>query len=410
MLWRAQERALGDTVQEIVPARSQAGAPLLGAVHVSHDTALRQSAVWGALRVRADLISSLPCDVFRKVGKGSEAYDVEVTKPPVLISPDGEVDLADWVWMTQFDLDRAGNTFGLITAKDGFGLPSRIELVPIDEVTVRAKSGQVLWYRICGEKTDPEYVWHERQYRLAGSAVGLNVVNYAAATISGYLSAQKFALDFYRTGGKPSGTLKNTEMEIPDPKQAEVMKTRFKAATSNRDIFVTGRDWEWTADEENAAAQSYLEELKWGKADVALWFNVPGDILDAAMSGSAITYANVAARQTQLLVIHLGPAIGRRERTLGRLTPSPRTVKLNSDALLRMDPHTRAQVILARVSGRTLAPSEARAIDNLPPFTPDQIDEINALLPNKSASPAGSSPGGSSPAAASAPESQEVHA
>lgn len=383
MLFRAQARALGDTVQEIVPARSTSGSPLMGAVHVSNDTALRQSGVWAALRVRADLISMLPCDVFRKVGSGSEAYDVEVTKPAVLVSPDGEQPLADWVWATQFDLDRAGNTFGIITARDGFGLPARIELVPLDEVSVRTKSGRVLWYRIAGEKTDPEHVWHERQYRLAGSALGLNVVNYAAATISGYLSAQKFALDFYRAGGMPSGVLKNVEMEIPDPKTAEVMKARFKAAVSNRDIFVTGRDWEWTAAEENAAAQAYLEELKWGTADTARWFNVPGDLIDAAMSGSAVTYANVAARHTQLLVIHLGPAIGKREWTLGRLTPAPRVVKLNSDALLRMDPETRARVLLKRVAGRTLAPSEARAIDNLPPFTPEQVDEINALLPSK---------------------------
>ncbi len=38
-----------------------------GGVYVSTDTALRTSAVWACLRLRADLISSFPVDVFRTV-------------------------------------------------------------------------------------------------------------------------------------------------------------------------------------------------------------------------------------------------------------------------------------------------------------------------------------------------------
>lgn len=408
MLFRAQARGLGDTVQEIVPTRG-AASPLVGAVHVDSETAMRQSAVWAALRIRANMISSLPCDVFRQVGTGSEKYLLEVPKPPVLISPDGEQDLADWMWASQFDADRAGNTVGLITARDGFDLPARIELQPIDEVTIRARGPRVLWYRICGTKYQPDEVWHFRQYRLAGHAVGLNVMLNAAATISGYLSAQKFALDYYRAGGMPSGVLKNNRIELPDPKTAEVMKARFKAATAERGIFVTGMDWDWTAAAADAAAAAYLEELKWGTADVARWFDVPGDLIDAAMAGQSITYGNVGQRQTELLVNHLGPAIGRRERDLGRLTPSPRQVKLNSDALLRMDPETRARVLLADIQGRVRVPSEVRALYNLAPWTPEQLDESLMFFPPKAPTPSGAAPGSSSPAA-SAASAQEVHA
>src|SRR5690349_22002342 len=45
------------------------------------------------------------------------------------------------------------------------------------------------------------------------------------------------------------------------------------------------------------------------------------------------------------LVMHLGPVVSRREEALSRLTPGPRFVKLNTDALLRMDPSSRADKI-----------------------------------------------------------------
>lgn len=399
-------RALGDTPQEIVPGRNDRH-PMVGAVDIDSDTALRQSAVWAALRIRANMIGSLPVDLYRRVGNGPGAINVARPKTAFLESPDGEQDFADWMWATQFDADRAGNTIGLITARDGFGLPARVELAPIDEVTVRCRGPQVKWYRIGGTKYQPEEVWHFRQYRLAGHAVGMNVVTYAAASISGYLSAQKFALDFYRAGGMPSGVLRNTEQEV-DPKQSEVMKRRFRAAIADRGIFVTGRDWDWTAVAAEGAAQAYLEELRWGTADVARWFDVPGDLIDAAMSGSAITYANIGQRQTALLVNHLGPAIQRRERNLSRATPSPQFVKLNSDALLRMDPETRARVLLADVQGRVRTVSEVRAIYDLPPLTPEDKAEFAELFPNKAPAPAGAAPGSSSPAAASRPDLEVI--
>jgi len=42
-------------------------------------------------------------------------------------------------------------------------------------------------------------------------------------------------------------------------------------------------------------------------------------------------------------------------------------VKLNTDALLRMDPQARALMIDMRIKNKTLTNSEARDLDNLAP-------------------------------------------
>jgi hypothetical protein len=75
-----------------------------GSVAVNNETALRHSAVWACLRLRANLISTMPVDAFRRAA----GVQIEVTKPPVLVIPGGErVGIMEWLYSTQFDLDRA---------------------------------------------------------------------------------------------------------------------------------------------------------------------------------------------------------------------------------------------------------------------------------------------------------------
>jgi hypothetical protein len=101
------------------------------------------------------------------------------------------------------------------------------------------------------------------------------------------------------------------------------------------------------------------------------------------MSSDHVTYANVMQRNLQFLIMHLGPAIRRRENSLSMLLPRPRSFKFDEKALLRMDPLTHAQMLAQRIDSRQLAPSEARAMDNLAPFTLAQIEEFNALGLNR---------------------------
>ena len=50
------------------PGRASAG----GAVRVTPDSALASSAVWACLRLRADLVSTMPIDTYRKVNFDGE--------------------------------------------------------------------------------------------------------------------------------------------------------------------------------------------------------------------------------------------------------------------------------------------------------------------------------------------------
>lgn len=369
--------------QDLIPTRPSSSRTA-GTVVVNNDTAMRHSAVWACLRLRADLESTMPVDVYRRVND----IQIEMPKPPVLVDPGGaRVDLCEWMYSSRVDLDRGGNDFGLITERNAMGLPQRIDLQPLSECSVKIKDGEIYKYRFSGKLYDPEMVWHEKQFTIAGFPLGLSPVAYAAWSIGQYQSAQEFALDWFGSGGVPKGHLKNTELSTMDADAAQVIKTRFKASVENNDVFVSGKDWEYKAHQAEAVGAEWLEAQKYGIGDIARFFGCPGDLIDAAVATGSITYANITQRNLQFLIMNLGPAVYRREKALSRLLPQPRYVKLNTSALLRMDDETRAKVIKLKIESRTLAPSEAREHDNLPPFTEAQLAEFDRVFGPPKATP-----------------------
>lgn len=349
-----------------------------GSVAVTNDSALRHSAVWACLRLRANLVSTMPVDAYREVA----SINVEIPKPPVLVNPGGErVDLSEWLYSSQVDLDRSGNAFGLIVERTGTGLPARIDLQPISECSVIVRKGE-LKYRFGSKEYSPADVWHERQYTVSGVPIGLSPVAYAAWTVGEFLSIQEFATNWFGSGGMPKAQLRNTAKTVPQ-NDAVSIKAKFKSSVENGDIWVTGNDWEYKPLQTEDVGNAWIEAKAFGIADVARFFDVPGDLIDAAVQSGNITYASITQRNLQFLIMHLGPTLIRRELALSRLLAKPRFVKFNTDALLRMDPKAKADAFKVQIDSRTLTPTEVRGIEDRSPLTPEQAAEFEQYWPTK---------------------------
>jgi HK97 family phage portal protein len=381
---RSTQRAPMNTAANAINERTMARLGRGGA-NVSRDRAMRQSATWACLRLRADLVSTMPVDVYRRVG----GVQFEVPTPPVLQQPGGSsCEIEEWLYSTQWDLDSMGNTVGIIKARDGLGFPSIIELQPITDVTVRLRKGE-LQYRIGSDTFDAGEIWHEKQFTTSGVPVGLSPIAYAASSLSGYLSAQQFAADWFSGPGVPAVHLKNSARTL-DFEEADRMKRRYKASTSTGDVFVSGNDWDFNMLQAKASEMAFLDERRFGLQDTCRFLGVPGDMIDVAQDGSTIKYANITQRNLQFLVTNLGPSVTRREKALTKLTPAPRFVKLNTGALLRMDLKSRYDSYKVAIDSRWLDPNEVRELEDLAPLTPEQIELFKTLYP-KSA-PASSAP------------------
>jgi HK97 family phage portal protein len=320
----------------------------------------------------------MPIDCYRK----QDGVQIEIPKPPVLVNPGGEyVDMQEWLYDTQVDLDRAGNAFGVVTERAGTGLPARIDLQPLSECAVVVRKGE-LKYRFGTKEYSPADVWHERQYTVSGVPIGLSPVAYAAWTIGEYLSIQEFAINWFGSGGMPKAQLRNIARTV-NPDDAVAIKARFKTSVDNGDIWVTGNDWEYKPLQTEQVGNSWIEAKQFGITDIARFFDCPGDLIDAVIAGSSITYANITQRNLQFLIMHLGPTLIRRELALSRLLPKPRFVKFNTNSLLRMDPKTRADTFKVQIDTRTLTPTEARLIEDRLPLTPEEAAEFDRYWPVK---------------------------
>lgn len=359
--------------------------------------ARQQSVVWAACRLRSDLVSVMPVDVYRNAG----LINVKVATPPVLTTPSSWADgqpmtIGEWLGSSQMDLDTHGNAFGVIRALDALGKPGQIDLVQPEDITARIKDGRIEYYRIGGEKTDPRHVWHERQFTVGGLPLGLSPIAHAALNIVGASGAQSFATDWFANGTIPSAHLKNTEMAIPDPVKALEIKERFKASLNSGDVFVSGKDWTYSPLAAKAAESGFIAQMEYTDIALTRFFGVPADMVDVQSSTGSVTYANITQRNLQLLVMNLGGAIKRREDAISwRILPSPRFAKLNRDAVLAMDATTRATLFKLQVDARLRAPSELRVLEDLEPLTEDQYSEFDRLFGARSAGlPQTNPPGG----------------
>lgn len=372
LLFGRQARDLGDTANQLVPPRPRP----IGTVSVTTDSSMRTSAMWACLRLRADLVSTMPLEVYRKVG----GIRVEAAGTPFLDDPAGDgYGAEDWLYSSQIELDRTGNSVGIVHARDAMGYPAVVELVQTGKVSIKGNGPTIEEWRIGTKRYAPADVWHERQFTISGIPLGLSPVAYAAWTLGGYLSAQQFGLEWFANGRIPAGKLKNTDKTV-NAGEAKVIKDRFKAAVENRDLFVHGKDWEYDLISVQDGESQFIDAMRFGILDVARFMGVPGDLIDAeAQSSAKITYANVTQRHLQFLVLNLQPSLVRRERRLSRALPKPRFVEFNPDSILRMDPQTLASVQQTRINSRVETPSEGRAEINRPPLTDADKQEFYDL-------------------------------
>jgi len=367
--------------QDMIPSRLGASGRKVGNQVVTDDKAMKHSVVWACLRLQCGLVSTFPVNQYRDVQGIQTQWD---PKPPILTDPGGmNVSMVDWMAMTHLDLMRSGNTVGLIVERNAAktpyypeGLPSRIELQPAGAcVFIKPRKKPPVW-RIDGKEYDPRDVYHERANVVAGLEVGLPTVLYAALTIGEGLSMQQHGLDWFGGGAVPKARMRNTAKKL-QATDISTAKQWYADVVNNGELLVTGSDWEYDMIQAQTAGMEFIEGRKLAGADVCRFFDTPADLVDVqSSSGGSITYANITQRNVQYLIHHLGPAVIRREDALSRLLPRPRYVKLNTDALLRMDPQTRQEVMRSKIESWFLTNTEARELDNLPALSASQRAEM----------------------------------
>ncbi|MFD9943204.1 phage portal protein [Nonomuraea sp. NPDC059023] len=371
-----RERRIFDASRWQIPPNSQtvvASDALAGSAEAS----MRKVAVWASVMLLAGTAGMLPLDAFTGRGTGKRQVDL----PEWLEDPAGDGHgFGDWVQQLVWCYGMRGNGIALIAERD-HGLPTQLVLQHPDDVTVHrdATNGVPEW-RIAGQKIDAARLWHSRAYPLPGKLLGLSPIGHHMLTIGLGLSVLRFGHQFFDDGAHPTGLLK-TSGQLNEGK-AKVAKARFLAAISGRrEPLVLGGDWDFKPLQIAPEESQFLETAKLTSAECCRIFG-PGvaEVLGYE-TGGAMTYQNIEQRNLQLLIYALDPHLTRIERALTRMLAPGTYVRFARGALLRTDIMTRFRAYRLAIRNHIQAPSEARALEDLPPMTPVQLAEFDALLP-----------------------------
>lgn len=233
-------------------------APIDAGIPVEGESAARHAAVFACRDLIGRLVSTLPVHEYDRLGGAQR----ELPTPPVLVKPDGELDVSAWLYQALDAALTRGNAYGLIQQYDARGWPTQIVSVHPDSVGWSRKGsyGPVSW-TLEGKpvgKWPAGDLWHLPAYTLAGCPVGVAPITYAALTIGIGLAAQQFGSRWFRDGMVPAALLTN-EAEVP-PDLADLVKEMWRNALSgNREPVVLGDGWDYKPVSINPEESQFLD-------------------------------------------------------------------------------------------------------------------------------------------------------
>ncbi len=359
--------------QDVWGSGGSPSSDILGGTNSSvAESGLRLIPVFAATSLIADLVSTAPLRVFRESSDGTRV--LLPSQPQLVTNPAPYGSRIDWLHQAMSSLLLRGNAYGYITAVDGQGRPSQIQWLNPDDVGVIEE--QVDWfhrptYYWRGRPLDYDLVVHVPAYTFPGSVVGFSPLALFKLQIETGLRAQKHGDDWFKNGANPSGQLKNMQRTI-SPDEAVAVKSRYKAAISKRDVFVTGADWDYKAMSVNADESQFLQTIKANATQVAAIYRVsPEDV--GGETANSLTYKTLEQDQTKLTNRTLGVWCSRIETVLTDLLPRPQYARFDLDKLARGDMTSRMIAHTAALSAGVETLDEARAAEDKPPLTPDQV-------------------------------------
>lgn len=334
------------------------GGPLSSTV--SQERALALTPVFAANRHISDMGSTLPLKAYRKVGDSRQSLP---NLPKLFADLKSQGHLIPWLSQAISSLVLRGNAVGLVAATDGFGFPTNVVWLSMDRVFVDDSTGSGQWY-VDGRGVSRLDLVHVPWITIPGRTLGLSPIEYYARTINAGLDTQQYGADWFKNGGVPPGTFKNTAKTV-SAEAAETIADRLVAAIKRRRPLVHGSDWQFDPIAIPPDQAQFIETQKLTANQIAAIYGIdPVEIGGEAANG--LTYANEEHRQTNRLA-NLRPYLTRFEEVFAALLPNAQYVKFHGDAVVRADIKTRHEVYQIQNQIGLLTVNEQRALEDLPP-------------------------------------------
>lgn len=340
---------------------------------VNTNSSLSIGAVWGCVRLLADVVSTLPLQVFERTSDGKKALKYDHPLYYILHdSPNADMSAVDFWCAQQVAIELRGNAYAL-KLKAGNDIIGLDPLKTDGMKVTRDKSGRLVYDykdKFREGKFSEADILHIKGFTLDG-ITGMSTLAYAKNTLGLSLSADSVASETFRNGLRPSALLQVNR--LLNQEQRELYYENLARWSAQRAGSVMIMELGETLTPANLTPDDaqLLESREFSVEEICRWFGVPpfmiGHTQKSTSWGTGLEQQNIG-----FLTYALAPRLKRIAQAIGKslLQPEERQkyfVEFNLEGLLRADSAARSSFYSQMLQNGVMSRNEVRSKENLQP-------------------------------------------
>lgn len=348
-------------------------------VEVDELRAMQTSAVYACVRVISETIASLPCGLFREVGKAQEPakehplYEVLHN----MVNPEMTSFTFREVMMTSLLL--YGNAYARIVKDEAGHVKELWYMKPTNVSVEKDMRTRKLRYYFYDEMLDKTFIYKSEQiFHIVGLSydgiIGLSPIDQAREAVGLALATEEYGARFFGNGARPGGVLEHPGIVKDPEKLRESWNQVYQGARNSHKVAVLEEGMHYHEIGLSPEASQFLETRKYQLNEICRIFRVPPHMVgDLDRS----TFSNIEHQSIDFVVHTIRPWLKRWEQAIYKclLNEQERTIyyaHFNVDGLLRGDFSTRMQGYATARQNGWMSINEIRKLENMNPIPADK--------------------------------------
>ena len=332
------------------------------------DKALTLTAVWCAIRLLSESVSSLPISVYTKRNNGDKLED---TKSPIYklikYKPNYYQNKITFFEFIMLSICTDGNGYAQIV-RNNSGTPVQLLCIDPEKVTVVVNNNELFYQVNDGRVLDSADMLHIKTITDDG-ITGLSPIDQCAKALKWSESLEEFGSTFFSNGAKPSSILQ-TDRALSDT-ALQRLKNSFNNNYGNlknsNSTIVLEEGLSFKPISISPEQAQFLSSRQFSIEEVARIFNVPPHLLKDLSKSS---FNNIEMQSQEFVTYTLMPYITRIEEEMNlklfRTNELGKTfVEFNVNGLLRGDVKSRTEAYKTAITNGYMSINEVRQKENM---------------------------------------------
>lgn len=351
---------------------------------VSDERSLKISTVWGCVQLIANVVASLPLNVYKKTSEGREAMEDHFLVELIQGKPNQYMKARDFRLAMTVQLALWNNAYCEIM----YSGDRPVALMPLrpGRMSPFITDDGALTYHYSTEKGVKVYakksILHFKGFGTDG-IIGSGRNNYARESYGLTVAAEDYAASQFRNGGRPGGVLETDVFLTKDQRtQLRELYEGISAGTLDKNrLWILEGGFKYHALDFAADQMQMLATRHTQTSEICRFFGVPEVLINSASNSSSSWPASFEQQMLAFLTFTIQSYIDEWEATLvdGLLTRYERKrLEVDHDVsqLIKMDSQAKASYLSTLVQNGIKTRNEARKALKLPKSSDKGADEL----------------------------------